>query len=68
MEHKYKHLLNKEKSEILLILGQEFNFYPSNIWTYIIHQNWWGKKTILFVFFEEDKVVKIKINKRYGKI
>jgi len=68
MKNDFQHLLGKDKSEVLEELGQEFNFYPSEIWTYILHTNFFGRKTLLLLFFENDVVKIIKIKKHYGKI
>ncbi|MBB6371695.1 hypothetical protein [Chryseobacterium shigense] len=66
--HQYNYLLYQNKEEIMKLLGQEFNFYPSDNWTYTLETGTFGKKTILFLFFENDKVSKIEIKKIYGKI
>lgn len=64
----FKHLLGKSKTEVLEQFGQEFNYYPSEIWTYILQTNFWGRKTVLIVFFENEIVKRILIKKCYGKI
>lgn len=68
MAHEYDYLLNKDKAQILELLGEEFNFYPSNIWSYVIETGYFYRKTVLFIFFENEIVSKIKITKMYGKI
>ena len=68
MKNNRQNLLGKDKKEILSELGQEFNFYPSEVWTYVLHTNWFGRKTALLLFFEDEVVKGIKIKKYYGKI
>lgn len=63
----YKYLLGKDKNEISKELGHEFNFYPADIWTFILKINWIGRKKILVLYFNDEKVVKIEILKAYGK-
>lgn len=65
-EH-YQYLIGKDKKEVKRELGQEYNFYPSIIWTYQIKTNWLGIKTFLVVYFQENNVKKILIKKCYGK-
>lgn len=68
MKNDFQHLIGKDKKEVLAELGQEFNFYPSEIWTYILHTSCFGRKTVLLLFFENEVLKKINIKKYYGKI
>lgn len=61
-------LFGKSKKEIVEELGQEFNYYPERIWTFQIKKYWWGQKRFLILYFEEEKVVKVKMKRVYGKI
>nr|WP_315034696.1 hypothetical protein [uncultured Chryseobacterium sp.] len=54
-------IIGKNKKDILTQLGDGFNFYPDSIWTYEIKKTWWGKKTILAIEFENNKVIAAKI-------
>lgn len=67
MLDKYKYLLGKSKYDIISILGHEFNFFPSNQWSYVICKTWWGKKTLLYLDFYNELVVDLKIEKNYFK-
>ncbi|MFZ4928128.1 hypothetical protein [Chryseobacterium sp. Mn2064] len=61
--------LGLTKKEILLKLGQEFNFYPDKKWSYVLKIFWYGKKKILYLTFDEsDKVISQSIESKYGKI
>lgn len=61
-------LTGMTKRQIIEIWGDGFNFYPENIWSYILSKTWYGKKTVLFIKFENDVVSKTIIKKMYGKI
>lgn len=68
-EQDYQYLLGKTKGQIMEEMEQEFNFYPSDIWTYTIATNWFGRKKILIIFFnDEDLVVNVLIKNTYGKV
>ncbi len=60
--------LGKSKKEIVEEYGQEFNYYPEKIWTFQLKKYWWGQRKFLILYFEQDKVVKLKTKKVYGKI
>ena len=68
MKNDFQHLLDKNKAEVLAELGQEFNFFPSYKWTYILNTNYFGRKTVLLIFFENEIVKSFKIKKYFGKI
>jgi|GEM_PF-599580 len=62
-----EYLLGKSKKDILNELGDEFNFYPNNIWTYTLKKCWYGKKKILFLYFEKECIIKIYIRNCWSK-
>lgn len=61
---KYHHLIGKSKKLITEELGQEFNYYPSNVWSYLLKKSWWGNKTYLIVYFKNDEVDRVRIGKK----
>jgi hypothetical protein len=63
--HQYKHLLGMEKVKIKDAIGQEFNYYSFDIWTYLLDTNWFGRKTYLVIIFKDDIVVDVQINRRF---
>lgn len=67
-ENQYEYLINLSKEKIIELLGQEFNFYPPNTWTYVLEIKRFYRKTVMFILFENEKVSTIKIKKMYGKI
>ncbi len=67
IKQKYHYLLGKDRKQVMDELGDEFNFYPSEVWKYILDRNWLGGKTILILYFKDNKVVELKIKKYYGK-
>ncbi|WP_034706559.1 hypothetical protein [Chryseobacterium luteum] len=68
IKNKLQYLAGKSKEEILAEMGQDFNYYPAEVWTYILHINWLGRKTVLYLFFENDTAKEFIIKKHYGKI
>lgn len=65
----YNSLIGKTKKEVLGELGEEFNYYPDKVWSYVLKKYWWGKKWILYIEFDkEDKVIAKFTALRYGKI
>lgn len=68
MEKMYQYLVGKNKVDITLEFGDQFNFYPHTIWSFIIGKDWLGKKIYLIIYFKGEKVCDVKIKKSYGKI
>ncbi len=66
-KHQYSSFIGKTKTEIMEELGHDFNYYPSNIWTYEISKNWLGKRKFLLITFENEIAKNIKIQSCYGK-
>jgi hypothetical protein len=64
----YQHLLGKSKNQIKKEMEEEFNFFPSDVWTYILDTSWFGRKRVLVILFSNDAVKKVFIKKIYGKI
>jgi len=67
-ENQYGYLLDLSKKRVIELLGQEFNFYPADTWTYVLEIKRFYRKTVMIIFFENEKVSTIKIKKMYGKI
>jgi hypothetical protein len=63
----YKYLVEKSKKEVLLEMGEEYNFFPSDVWTYTLNRIWIIKSKVLFVYFKDNKVVNVEIKNCYGK-
>lgn len=64
-QYDYTHLLGMSKKEILTTLGEGFNFYPDDVWIYILKKTWLGQKTLLFLAFEDGHVKKIEIKRTW---
>ena len=64
----YSYLIGKDKKSIIEDLGLEFNYFHSEIWTYHIKTNWFGKKFHLLIFFKNEIVHKVQIKKTYAKL
>ena len=66
-QNQFIYLTGKSKKQILDEFGHEFNYYPSNIWTYEIGSSWLGRRKFLIIEFEKDIAKTIKIKTCYGK-
>lgn len=66
-EKEYHYLLEKSKVQIIEELGQEFNLYQSDIWSYLLGIGWFGRRKILMMEFKQNKVIKIKVKNVYSK-
>jgi hypothetical protein len=66
MKADYIYLIGKDRKEILEEMGEECNFFPADVWTYTLKKLLF-KSRVLFLFFEDDKVLNIKIKNCYGK-
>lgn len=64
----YQYLLGKEKKEVIEKFGSEFNYYHSEIWSYHVKTNWWGRKYYLLILFKNEIVQKVQIKKSYAKL
>ena len=65
---KYEEFIEEKKSKIAEIMGHGFNYFPNNIWTYCLDKNWYGRKTYLTIYFNNEIVEKIRIVKSFKKI
>ncbi|ANF49117.1 hypothetical protein A0O34_00455 [Chryseobacterium glaciei] len=63
----YQNLKGKNKTQIVDELGEEFNFFPADMWTYTLGKSWFGQKKILVILFENDTAVKLYTKRTYGK-
>jgi len=63
----YQHLIGKTKNNVLNELGDECNFYQSSVWTYILKKEWFGRKKVLIINFDDNKVSHIKTVTTYTK-
>lgn len=52
----YNYLIGKDKTEIKNILGQEFNYFHSSLWTYHLKTTNFGLKYFLLVHYKEEVV------------
>ena len=64
----YSYLIGKDKKNVIIELGSEFNYFHSEIWSYHIKTNWFGKKFYLLIFFKNEIVHKVQIKKTYAKL
>lgn len=65
---KKRRLIGKTKKEVLVELGDGFNFYKDREWTYLLKKNWWGRRTVLFIEFDQEDIVIAEYTiSKYGK-
>ncbi|ANF52791.1 hypothetical protein A0O34_20735 [Chryseobacterium glaciei] len=63
----FSHLLGKSRNEIIKELGDGFNYFNNEIWTYEVGKTWFGRKIILSLTFKEEKVSELNLIKRFGR-
>ncbi|CAI8881012.1 hypothetical protein [Chryseobacterium sp. IT-36CA2] len=61
----FNYLIGKTRHEVKAEMGDGFNFFKHNIWTYHVGQTWLGKKVILSVLFNGNKAVSITLHKTF---
>lgn len=63
----FNHLLGKSRNEIIKELGDGFNYFNNEIWTYEVGKAWFFRKIILSLIFKDENVSEIKLSKVFGK-
>lgn len=63
---KYEKFIGLCKKDVKELLGQNFNFYPANVWSYTIKKNFWGRKTVLILYFVDDIVDDFKVLRTFS--
>ena len=66
MENK-KHLIGKTKREILLELGEGYNFFPDNEWSYFQRKDIWYRNVFQMLIIKDNITLDSKIIKTYKK-
>lgn len=61
-------LKGKTKKEIIEEMGHEFNYFPHNIWTYLISKNWFGRKRYIILKFKDEMVSDAVYKSSFKKI
>lgn len=64
----FNHLLGKSRNEIKQELGDGFNYFNNEIWTYEVGKTWFGQKIILSITFKNEKASDLNLTKRFGRI
>lgn len=63
----FSHLLGKTRNEIKKEMGDGFNYFNNQIWTYEVGTAWWRRKIVLSLIFKEENVSEIKLDKVFGR-
>lgn len=64
----FNHLLGKTRNEIKQEIGDGFNYFNNEVWTYEVGKTWWGRKIILSLTFKNENVSELKLSKVFGRI
>lgn len=67
MKVQYTKLMGKSKQEVLEEMGEGYNFYPSNEWSYTIGTNFLKQSTILYLTFDEEtqRVIHMTVKRKF---
>ncbi|MCD9855162.1 hypothetical protein LUD75_10610 [Epilithonimonas sp. JDS] len=63
-KQKYEELTGKSREEVKSELGEGFNFYHNEIWTYNLRKDWLGRWIYLHLHFKDNKVESFHIGRR----
>ncbi|NML69412.1 hypothetical protein HHL23_06340 [Chryseobacterium sp. RP-3-3] len=61
-KYEFDYLLNQDKEQVVKLVGEEFNFYPS------LETGSFWRKTVMFIFFDNEIVFKTEIKIMYEKL
>lgn len=57
----FNYLIGKTRHEVKAEMGDGFNFFKDDTWTYQVGKTWLGKKVILSVVFSNNKAVNVNL-------
>lgn len=63
----FNHLIGKNRHEIKKELGDGFNFFMNDTWTYELGRTWIGKRIILSIVFKDGKVTIVDLYKTFSR-
>ncbi len=61
----FNYLIGKTRHEVKAEMGDGFNFFKHDIWTYQVGKTWFGKKVILSVLFNDNKASNVNLHKTF---
>lgn len=59
-KNNYSNLIEKSREDIMKELGEGFNYYQNDIWTYNLKKDWLGRWILLYLYFQDNKVIRIR--------
>ncbi|MPS72235.1 MAG: hypothetical protein E2590_03705 [Chryseobacterium sp.] len=59
----FETLTGKTRDDVRKELGDGFNYYHNNVWTYNLRKDWIGRWVILYIYFKDNEVTHIKIGR-----
>ncbi|AZA83306.1 hypothetical protein C1637_23770 [Chryseobacterium lactis] len=63
----FNHLMGKTRHEIKKELGDGFNFFTDDTWTYQLGRTWIGRRIILALHFKDGNVAGIDLYKTFNR-
>ncbi|GAE65770.1 hypothetical protein CIN01S_12_01420 [Chryseobacterium indologenes NBRC 14944] len=63
----FAYLIGMSRHEIKKELGDGFNFFTHDTWTYQVGKTWIGRKIILSIDFKNGKVVAVDLYKTFSR-
>lgn len=66
-KEKFNYLIGKTRNQIKKEIGDGFNYFENEIWTYELGKTWFGRKTILSITFKEEKASTLHLYKTFGR-
>ncbi|EJL69605.1 hypothetical protein [Chryseobacterium populi] len=67
MKKDFSHLLGSTRIVIKHEMGDGFNYFTNDIWTYELGKTWTGRRIILSVTFENGIAAEVKVFKSFRK-
>lgn len=66
-KEEFNYLMGKTRQEIKKELGDGFNYFKSERWTYELGRTWIGKKIILSITFKDERASDFTFYKTFGR-
>jgi len=63
----FTHLVGKSRNQIKQEIGDGFNYFNNDIWTYELEKTWFGRRTIFAITFKDGKAFEIDLFKSFNR-
>lgn len=64
-KHLHDKLIGKSREEVMGEMGEGFNYYQNEVWTYNLKKDWLGRWIYLYLSFGNNKVSRTSVGRRY---